>query len=85
MPIYEYSCKSCGYEFEDLMSLDANNPQCPKCNSETKRILSGFSSVIKGSNHRSLDCVIGEDSEKKWKKIYERREKRLKKQKESKV
>ncbi len=30
MPIYEYSCDSCGHEFEELVRGD-EQPACPKC------------------------------------------------------
>jgi putative FmdB family regulatory protein len=30
MPIYEYACKSCGHEFEELVR-DATQPACPSC------------------------------------------------------
>jgi putative FmdB family regulatory protein len=30
MPIYEYACKGCGHEFEELIRGD-ERPNCPKC------------------------------------------------------
>ena len=30
MPIYEYTCKSCGHEFEELVRGD-QQPGCPSC------------------------------------------------------
>jgi len=30
MPIYEYICQSCGYEFEELLRGD-EKPTCPSC------------------------------------------------------
>ena len=41
MPIFEYVCKDCGTEFDDLVSIsNRDNPQqCPSCgstNSERK-------------------------------------------------
>ena len=30
MPIYEYACKSCGHEFEELVRSD-ERPVCPAC------------------------------------------------------
>jgi putative FmdB family regulatory protein len=30
MPIYEYSCKSCGHAFEELVRGD-EQPACPAC------------------------------------------------------
>ncbi len=42
MPLYEFQCKGCGHEFEDLV-LGAANPACPSCNSQQlERLLSVF-------------------------------------------
>jgi putative FmdB family regulatory protein len=30
MPIYEYACRSCGHEFEELVRSD-EQPTCPSC------------------------------------------------------
>ena len=40
MPIYEYSCNSCGHEFEVLVRK-SDLPACPECASEDlERLLS---------------------------------------------
>lgn len=40
MPIYEYSCKACGNEFEALVR-GSKEPLCPKCESaDLERLLS---------------------------------------------
>ena len=40
MPIYEYSCKKCGHDFEELV-FGEQTPECPKCGSaETAKLLS---------------------------------------------
>lgn len=32
MPIYEYACHDCGYEFEKIQSFsDSSTPVCPNC------------------------------------------------------
>ena len=44
MPIFDYSCRSCGHQFE-LLVLPASTtaPACPKCASEDlEKELSGF-------------------------------------------
>jgi putative FmdB family regulatory protein len=42
MPIYEYRCRACGHEFEQLV-LASVIPACPECQSRTlERLLSGF-------------------------------------------
>ena len=33
MPLYEYECKACGYEFETLIRTGDPTPTCTKCGS----------------------------------------------------
>jgi putative FmdB family regulatory protein len=33
MPLFEYTCRKCGHEFEALV-LGMRKPVCPKCKSE---------------------------------------------------
>jgi len=48
MPLYEYQCKGCGHQFEDLV-LGSITPSCPSCDSQTlERLLSVF--AVSGSN-----------------------------------
>ncbi|HEX7054948.1 MAG TPA: zinc ribbon domain-containing protein [Burkholderiales bacterium] len=43
MPIYEYSCRACGHEFETLVRA-AETPSCAKCESaDLEKKLSVFS------------------------------------------
>jgi putative FmdB family regulatory protein len=58
MPTYEYRCKSCGYEFEELQSIhDKSLTVCPKCAKPAlKRLLSsGAGLVFKGSGFYQTD------------------------------
>ncbi len=45
MPLYEYTCKDCGNEYEELVSVNEQEPPpCPACksmNSEKKISLVG--------------------------------------------
>ncbi len=42
MPLYEFQCKGCGHEFEDLV-LGSARPACPSCNGQQlERLLSVF-------------------------------------------
>jgi putative FmdB family regulatory protein len=40
MPIYQYRCKKCGYEFEDTKKISERyEGQCPDCDSEELEII----------------------------------------------
>jgi len=55
MPTYDYECidEKCKNKFEVFLSmseLDSIVPKCPKCNSDSKRLISGGTGIIfKGS------------------------------------
>ncbi len=58
MPTYEYRCKSCGYEFEELESMAAEPLViCPKCAKPSlKRLMSsGAGLLFKGSGFYLTD------------------------------
>ena len=53
MPIYEYACKACGHEFEQLIRT-GDAPACPSCKSqELTRLLS--LSAVSSENTRQLN------------------------------
>lgn len=42
MPIFEYTCKRCDHQFEQLVRADVD-PECPKCHStKLEKLLSAF-------------------------------------------
>ena len=50
MPIYEYKCQKCNYEFEQLQKFsDSPLTQCPRCKGEIKKLVSHSSFHLKGS------------------------------------
>lgn len=55
MPIYEFNCKKCGRDFEEIVGMsDKETPPCPKCGAkETERLMSCFSSQRGGSFAKS--------------------------------
>lgn len=53
MPIYEYYCKSCKESFEKLTKLGVDVKPCPKCKTESKKIMSSTNFELKGSGWAS--------------------------------
>ena len=51
MPIYEFTCESCGHRFERIQSMSAADPDtCPACSEQKVRRLMSLSSFqLKGS------------------------------------
>jgi len=50
MPIYEYSCKSCGKQFECMQKIsEPPVAPCPKCGATADRMISHTSFTLKGS------------------------------------
>jgi len=58
MPTYQYVCKNCGYEMEELQKItDPPLVRCPNCNTDSlARVIGGGSGVIfKGSGFYLTD------------------------------
>ena len=34
MPIFEYTCRACGYEFKDVENVNGDQTLCPVCTSD---------------------------------------------------
>jgi putative FmdB family regulatory protein len=51
MPVYEYACRTCESHFEMRRSMsDSSDPAtCPQGHTDTRRVLSVFASVGRGS------------------------------------
>lgn len=51
MPIYEFACQDCGYEFEKIQSFsDSSTPGCPNCQGRhVQRRMSAPAIHFKGS------------------------------------
>lgn len=50
MPIYEYSCRACGHEFETLVR-PGSTPGCPKCESQELERLLSLPAIKSDSTH----------------------------------
>ena len=48
MLIYEYRCKKCKVEKEELQGFDDPPPKCEKCKKEMQKIISQTSFQLKG-------------------------------------
>lgn len=57
MPIYEYLCNSCGYEFERLQKIsDTPINVCPDCNKSTvKKLISASKFRLSGNGWYETD------------------------------
>jgi putative FmdB family regulatory protein len=50
MPIYQYVCDECGFEFERMQSFhDAPLDTCPECGGSVRRVISPVGVIFKGS------------------------------------
>ena len=57
MPTYDYKCEQCGYEFEEIQSINASKlTTCKKCNGKLKRLIGkGGFIKFKGSGFYETD------------------------------
>ncbi|WP_029897101.1 FmdB family zinc ribbon protein [Desulfohalovibrio reitneri] len=63
MPIYEYQCPDCENIFEEWQkSVEAEVAPCPDCQTESPRIISNTSFVLKGSGWYVTDYCQGKSS-----------------------
>lgn len=76
MPLFEYVCKTCGFEFEELRKASDTVP-CLKCKSVTEKKVSRVASVVSGgSPTESVDMTIGREAAKRWEGYEQRQSKR---------
>jgi putative FmdB family regulatory protein len=40
MPIYEYCCEKCGFEFERIANISDGEEACPRCGESSQRRVS---------------------------------------------
>lgn len=76
MPLYNFKCIDCKFEFEVLSSYEKRDEEqkCPECGKEAKRLevnSFAFSTTLDPKRDtiyspKEIDMVVGKDSEKKW-------------------
>ena len=61
MPIYEYECRGCGHEWDELQKItEGAKRKCPSCGAlRAKRLISRSSFVLKGSGWYVTDYGKG--------------------------
>jgi len=61
MPIYEYSCESCGHEFEAMQKMSEDPLKtCPSCGADhLKKLVSAAGFRLKGSGWYETDFKGG--------------------------
>lgn len=57
MPIYEYQCENCGYQFEQMQKISENSLiKCPSCGEDgLKKLVSATAFHLKGSGWYKTD------------------------------
>ena len=56
MPTYEYKCRVCGHRFEQRQAISAAPlTECPKCDGQIYRVVSGGSGMIIKSGSRGRE------------------------------
>lgn len=54
MPILQYICEKCGFEFEELVKCHTDDIFCPKCGARAKRVWSG--KVFSATGRQKKNC-----------------------------
>lgn len=68
MPIYEYECRECGYQFEQTRHFrERYDPlECPRCGSvQTEKLVSNFDFALVGSGWAATGYDKGDDKKGK--------------------
>jgi putative FmdB family regulatory protein len=54
MPIFEYRCRICGHEFEELVPRADTVVHCPTCEGAAEKLFSTFAAAVGSSNSASM-------------------------------
>ena len=64
MPTYEYQCKTCGHQFEQMQRFsDPPLTECPKCSGQIRRVIFPAGVIFKGSGWYITDSRKGSTTE----------------------
>lgn len=78
MPLYEYKCEECFFEFEELVFNKEGSLfiKCKRCGAKADKKMSPFSSVVQGSSNELIDVKIGREANNRWQLYHDRQKKR---------
>jgi putative FmdB family regulatory protein len=63
MPIYQYACQDCHYEFETRQNFyDQPLTECPNCHGAVQRVISSVGIIFKGTGFYVTDNKNGRGS-----------------------
>ncbi len=66
MPVYEYRCKACNHELEEVQRMGAGPPgPCPECGGELRRVYGRVGVRFSGWGFSSTDSLVPEDRPRK--------------------
>jgi len=75
MALYEYVCKSCGYQFEELKTQKEVDSLvlCKLCGAPADKKMSSFAAVVAGgTSNEPVDMSIGREANKRWQQYHDR-------------
>jgi putative FmdB family regulatory protein len=66
VPIYDYRCRSCGHELEEVQKMGSGPPgPCPACGGELRRVYGRVGVRFSGWGFASTDSLVPGDRPKK--------------------
>jgi putative FmdB family regulatory protein len=66
MPLYEYRCRACGTEVEEIQSMGSGPPgPCPSCGGELRRVYGRVGVRFSGWGFRRTDALLPEGRPRK--------------------
>lgn len=81
MPIYNYRCNECGYEYSEVHGVEDEKPDCPECEaSDVQRLINSAPTIAGGMKTPAGDGrkATKEQLQRKWQEETPKLRKKLK-------
>jgi putative FmdB family regulatory protein len=66
MPVYEYRCRACGHELEEVQPMGSGPPgPCPRCGGELRRVYGRVGVRFSGWGFASTDALLPQGRRKR--------------------